>query len=221
MLGTGNKRFIAVAGNIGAGKSTLVERLCETLSFEPYYEPVTENPYLEDFYRDMGRWAFQSQVFFLSWRMQAHRELLDEPAPVVQDRSVYEDAEIFAENLYRQGHISPRDYRTYRNLYELFVSLLAPPDLVIYLRSSVTVLEGRIAKRGRGFEANIDRGYLEQLNLLYEEWIAGFDLSPVLTVDSDEVDFSVDSESVLAIARSAERAMEGKQSMLFPVDGAS
>jgi deoxyadenosine/deoxycytidine kinase len=212
------RRFIAVAGNIGAGKSTLVERLCDALGWKPYFEPVAQNPYLEDFYRDMGAWAFHSQVFFLSFRMKSHHQLLALSTPVVQDRSVYEDAEIFAENLYRQGHISERDYQTYRNLYDLFISLLAPPDLVVYLRTSVPVLAERIVRRGRDFEANIDTAYLDQLNTLYEQWISGYSLSPVLTVDSDSVDFSEDRESLLAIAERAEAAMEEKQSMLFPID---
>ncbi|MEX1248181.1 MAG: deoxynucleoside kinase, partial [Anaerolineales bacterium] len=131
------KHFVAVAGNIGVGKSTLVGKLCARLAWQPYYEPVAENPYLEDFYANMKAWAFQSQVFFLTHRLRMHLSLLEDPKSVVQDRSVYEDAEVFATNLFRQGEISERDYSTYRKLYKLLCDMLHPPDLVIYLRASV------------------------------------------------------------------------------------
>ena len=126
------KRFIAVAGNIGVGKSTLVTLLSEKLGWQPFYEPVAENPYLADFYENMRAWAFHSQVFFLTRRLRAHRQLLDHPTSAIQDRSVYEDAEIFAHNLYRQGHIDQRDYDAYRELYLVLTDFLPPPDLVIY-----------------------------------------------------------------------------------------
>ena len=212
------KRFIAVAGNIGAGKSTLVSRLAGRLRWKPYFEPVAENPYLVDFYADMERWAFQSQVFFLSYRMRSHNELLKASSSVVQDRSVYEDAEIFAKNLHKQGHMSARDYKTYRNLYELFVTLLDPPHLVIYLKAPVEVLEERIKKRGREFESGISREYLRRLNELYEEWIEGFSLCPILTVPAARMDFvSVDSY-VEVIAQEVRRITEGKQEVLFELD---
>lgn len=127
-----SRNFIVVAGNIGVGKSTLVEKLCTYLGWEPFYEPVTQNPYLEDFYHQMAAWAFHSQVFFLTHRLRLHYQLSRHPSSVVQDRSVYEDAEIFARNLYLQGYLSPRDYATYRELYETVIQLLPPPDLVIY-----------------------------------------------------------------------------------------
>ena len=123
------KKFVAVAGNIGVGKSTLVGMLCAKLGWEPFYEPVAENPYLADFYRDMNAWSFHSQVFFLTHRLKAHHELSLRPAAVIQDRSVYEDAEIFAQNLFLQGHIRPRDYQTYRELYQTLIEFLPPPDL--------------------------------------------------------------------------------------------
>ena len=125
------KKFVAVAGNIGVGKSTLVELLCVRMGWEPFYEPVTENPYLADFYADMDAWSFHSQVFFLAHRLRAHYNLAQHPTSVIQDRSVYEDAEIFAQNLFVQGHIQPRDYQTYRQLYETTMRFLPPPDLVI------------------------------------------------------------------------------------------
>src|SRR5512139_3429917 len=158
------KKFVAVAGNIGVGKSTLVELLSVRLGWEPLYEPVTDNPYLADFYRDMDAWSFHSQVFFLTHRLQAHYNISQHPSSVVQDRSVYEDAEIFAQNLYLQGHIPLRDYQTYRDLYETTMQFLPPPDLVIYLRASVPTLMNRISSRGRAYERTITSDYLHGLN---------------------------------------------------------
>ena len=138
------KKFVAVAGNIGVGKSTLVGMLCNKLEWEPFYEPVTDNPYLADFYGDMDTWSFHSQIYFLTHRLRAHYQLAQHPTSVIQDRSVYEDAEIFAQNLFLQKHIQPRDYQTYRDLYETAIQLLPPPDLVIYLRASVDTLSSRV-----------------------------------------------------------------------------
>jgi deoxyadenosine/deoxycytidine kinase len=183
------KIFIAIAGNIGAGKSSLTGLLSQRLGWEPFYEAVAENPYLADFYQDMTRYAFHSQIFFLSRRLRHHRRLLDFPGSVVQDRSVYEDAEIFARALYEQQHIGQRDYATYRELYEVLVQFLPPPDLVVYLRASVPTLLQRIALRGRSFEQNMDPAYLEQLNELYEEWMRSFNQCPVLALPADELDF--------------------------------
>ena len=183
------KHFVAIAGNVGAGKSSLVGLLADKLGWTPFYEAVDENPYLSDFYRDMRTWSFHSQVFFLSKRLRHHRRLLDHPSSVLQDRSVYEDAEIFAENLYRQGNMDERDYGVYRELYEVLTLYLPPPDLVVYLQASVPTLRKRIAQRGREYERGISADYLASLNELYEDWIAGFTLCPVLTVPSDDLDF--------------------------------
>src|SRR3990172_2684607 len=139
------KKFIAVAGNIGVGKSTLVGLLARRLSWQPFYEPVGDNPYLADFYRDMRTWAFHSQIFFLTRRLRIHRELCDHPTSSIQDRSVYEDAEVFARNLYRQGLMLDRDYRSYRELYDVLTQFLPAPDLVVYLRADVPTLLDRIA----------------------------------------------------------------------------
>ena len=183
------KHFIAIAGNIGVGKSTLTGMLARQLGWEPFYEAVEDNPYLADFYQDMRQWSFHSQIFFLSRRLRHHRALLDHPNSVVQDRSVYEDAEVFARNLYRQGNMGERDYKSYRELYEVLTMFLPSPDLVVYLRASVPTLQRRIALRGREYEREISADYLSQLNDLYEEWTANFTLCPVLTVPADDLDF--------------------------------
>jgi deoxyadenosine/deoxycytidine kinase len=201
-----SERFIAIAGNIGVGKSSLTELISSRFGWEPFFEAVAENPYLADFYADMARYAFHSQVFFLSRRLRHHRRLLDFPGPVVQDRSVYEDAEIFARALYQQGSISQRDYRTYRELYEVLVQFLPPPELIVYLRASVPTLLQRIQLRGRSFERSIAPSYLEQLNTYYEEWLSSFSLCPILTVCADGMDYVhnlADQDRLLAeIARS-------------------
>lgn len=209
------KHFVAVAGNIGVGKSTLVGKLCARLGWEPYYEPVTENPYLEDFYENMKAWAFHSQVFFLSHRLRMHLDLLGDPKSVVQDRSVYEDAEVFAANLFRQGEISERDYSTYRKLYQLLCDMLRPPDLVIYLRASVPTLQRRISQRGRDFESTINPEYLDQLNTLYQQWIEKFSLCPVLTVPTDEMDFVAHNGHLELITQKMGEKLMGKEEVDF------
>ena len=211
------KRYVVLAGNIGVGKSTLVDLLCRRLDWSAYYEPVAENPYLKDFYSDMQRWGFHSQCFFLTHRAISHRGLSLEPSSVVQDRSIYEDAEVFARNLFMQGQLSARDYQVYRDLYQVFVSLLPPPDLVVYLRASLPTLRQRIGVRARRFEQSIPDSYLEGLGLLYEDWIGSFQLAPVLAVETDELDFnnhSADLETVVARIETALR--EGQEELDFP-----
>jgi deoxyadenosine/deoxycytidine kinase len=209
------KRYLVLAGNIGAGKSTLVELLCRRLGWTPYFEPVAENPYLKDFYADMERWAFHSQAYFLMHRARSHRELSLEAGSVVQDRSLYEDAEVFAKNLYRQGQLTDRDYQVYREMYGVFTSLLPSPDLVVYLRASVPTLKRRIAQRARTFEQTIPDAYLEGLNVLYEEWIGGFALAPVLTVEADQTDVLDRSEDLDAVVERIEEALKDGQGTLF------
>ncbi|MGB9775150.1 MAG: deoxynucleoside kinase [Anaerolineae bacterium] len=209
------KWFVAVAGNIGVGKSSLTGMLGERLGWEPFFEAVSDNPYLADFYQDMARWSFHSQVFFLSRRLRHHHQLLLRPNSVVQDRTVYEDAEIFARNLHRQGLMSERDYRSYRELYEVMSALLPPPDLVVYLRASVPTLMARIAQRGRPFERNIAPEYLEQLNELYEEWIGRFNLCPVLTVPSDRLDFVANSHHLDLIVEKVLEKLQGREVVEF------
>jgi deoxyadenosine/deoxycytidine kinase len=209
------KHFVAVAGNIGVGKSTLVGKLASHLHWTPYYEPVTENPYLEDFYSNMRAWAFQSQVFFLRHRLTMHLDLLAHPKSVIQDRSVYEDAEIFAKNLFLAGHMDERDYATYRDLYKLLCDMLRPPDLVIYLRASVPTLQRRISQRGRDFEAGISSEYLQQLNDLYEDWVNNFSLCPVLTVPTDDMNFVTNEGLVDLVTLKMSEKLMGKEEVVF------
>ena len=212
------KHFIAVAGNIGVGKSTLVLLLSQRLKWQPFYEPVEDNPYLADFYQDMRSWAFHSQIFFLTRRLRIHRQLLDHPTSAIQDRSVYEDAEIFAHNLYRQNLIGERDYRSYRELYQILVEFLPPPDLVIYLRASVPTLVERIGMRGRDYERQISPDYLEQLNHLYEDWIAHFSLCPVLTVPADALNYVTNRAHLDLIVRKVQEKLVGKEEVVFGED---
>lgn len=184
-----SRHFVAIAGNVGVGKSSLTSLLSQELGWEAFYEAVDDNPYLSDFYQDMRAWSFHSQVFFLSRRLRHHYQLSQHPNTVIQDRTVYEDAEIFARNLYEQQLMSERDYGSYHELYEVMCALLPPPTLVVYLSASVDTLLARISQRGRDFERDISRAYLERLNALYEEWITGFSLCPVLTVPADRVDY--------------------------------
>lgn len=209
------KKFVAVAGNIGVGKSTLVEMLCVRMGWEPFYEPVAENPYLADFYKDMDAWSFHSQVFFLSHRLRSHFQLSQHSSSVVQDRSVYEDAEIFAQNLYLQGHISKRDYQSYRDLYETTMGFLPPPDLVIYLRASVPTLMHRISNRGRAYEQTISPDYLQGLNNLYETWIDNFTLCPILAVPGDDLDFVSHPGHLRLVVQKIQDKLTGKDEVVF------
>ncbi|WP_117237217.1 deoxynucleoside kinase [Thermus sediminis] len=181
--------YVAIAGNIGSGKSTLTALLAEAFGLKPVYEAVSENPYLEDFYRDMGAYAFHSQVFFLARRVRQHLLEVNGNPRVVQDRTVYEDAFVFARNLYREGYLSERDWRTYMDLFQSVSPALRKPDLLIYLRASLPTLRARILKRGRPFEKGIPDRYLLSLNALYEELMASWELCPVAVVEADRVDF--------------------------------
>lgn len=184
-----SKQFIAIAGNIGAGKSTLTGMLSEAFGWQPFYEANAENPYLADFYGEMQRWSFHSQVFFLGKRLEHHHQLVQHPGSVVQDRTVYEDAEVFACNLYEQGSMSDRDYDAYRRLYEAVRAFVPPPDLIVYLQGSVTTLQQRIQQRGREFEMNMSVEYLERLNDLYDRWMENWTFCPALIVNIDGSDF--------------------------------
>lgn len=186
------KKFIAVAGNIGVGKSSLVEFLCTQYGFAPFVEPNLTNPYLDDFYNDFKAWSFHSQIYFLTHKFRLHKELERCDGTVVQDRTIYEDAEIFARNLHRSRYMSNRDFGTYMELYSVMRRELAPPDLMIYLQCPVPTIKKRIKLRGRANEQQIPESYLKRLNVLYEEWIQGYDLSPVLVWPTDKMDYLTD-----------------------------
>ncbi len=203
-------RFIAVAGNIGAGKSTFVEFLQGRFDIRPFYEPNESNPYLKDFYGDMRRWAYQSQTYFLASKFKIHQDIVASGETVVQDRTIYEDAEIFAENLYRSRVMPKRDYQTYRAMYENIVAMLPPPDLLIYLRCSVRAVRKRIKLRGRPEEQDIRLAYLKRLHGLYEEWFERYDRSPTLVVDTEQLDYVNDMVHRIDLIEQVERIMRGE-----------
>lgn len=185
-------RYIAIAGNMGAGKSTLVEFLQVRFGVIPYFEPNEENPYLEAFYADMPRWAFASQIYFLQRKLALHLELEAENGVVVLDRSIYEDAEIFARNLHRMKILSARDWETYSGLYESIRARLLPPDLLIYLRCSVRTVRRRIRLRARPEEQTVSLQYVRRLNDLYNQWFAAYSLSPTVVLETDRLDYVSD-----------------------------
>ena len=186
------RKFIAIAGNIGAGKTELTRFLTSKYQLTPFFEPNDTNPYLADFYRDMRSWAFRSQIYFLTHKFRLHRQLEQEPGTVLQDRTIYEDAEIFARNLHRQRYIDKRDWQTYWELYQTVAAALAAPDLMIYLRCPVRTLKQRIRLRGRQMEQDIPTSYLKRLNDLYEEWFKSYKMSPVLVLPTDKLDYLTD-----------------------------
>ncbi len=183
------KRTIAIAGNMGSGKSTLVEFLSRTYNVSPFYEPNDENPYLADFYGDMQRWAFQSQLYFLSNKFRLHQELDRHSGVVALDRTIFEDAEIFATALYQMRKISKRDWDTYQGFYHAILDAIQPPDLMIYLRCSMRTLRARIKLRGRGMEQDVPLAYLKRLDRLYEGWISSYKMSDVLVLETDRLDY--------------------------------
>ncbi len=187
--GSGNKMFVVVAGNIGTGKTTLTNKLSERLGWKPNFESVEGNPFLEDFYVDMERWAYHLQVYFLTHRFNTHRDIELSNSSSIQDRSIYEDAHIFARNLYENGTMSQREYDTYHNLYTTMTGYLNPPDLMIYLKRSVPKLMERIKERNRECEKEIAVDYIAQLNRYYDEWFEHYDQGKCLIIDTDELDF--------------------------------
>lgn len=195
------KYFIAVAGNIGAGKSSLTRLLSERFGWTPFFESVADNPYLGDFYGDMKRWSFNLQVYFLSNRFMSHKAITEGPESVILDRVIYEDAEIFARNLYLIEKMDERDYKNYVELYKVMTAYLRPPDLLIYLRANIDTLLKQISLRGRDFEQGIPREYLEQLNAHYENWTKNYTLGPLLTVESDDLDFVNKKEDLETVVK--------------------
>jgi deoxyadenosine/deoxycytidine kinase len=186
------QRFIAIAGNIGAGKSTLLQFLTSTYDIAPFYEPNDANPYLPDFYKDMRRWAFQSQLFFLSNKFRIHQEADRTPGVVIQDRTIFEDAEIFATALHRMRKIDKRDWQTYWSFYQTILETIRPPDLMIYLHCSMRTLRRRIRLRGRQMEQDIPLSYLRRLQGLYDQWIENYSLGEILVLDTGKLDFVSD-----------------------------
>jgi deoxyadenosine/deoxycytidine kinase len=186
------RKTIAIAGNMGSGKSTLVEFLSRTYAVSPFYEPNEQNPYLPDFYRDMRRWAFHSQVYFLSNKFRLHQELDRTPGVSILDRTIFEDAEVFAKALREMRRIDKRDWETYQDLYRAILEAIRPPDLMIYLRCSMRTLRKRIRLRGRAMEQDVPLSYLKRLESLYESWIGTYRMSDLLILETDRLDYVSD-----------------------------
>ncbi|PVX51052.1 deoxyadenosine/deoxycytidine kinase [Balneicella halophila] len=200
---------IAVAGNIGSGKTTLTRLLAKHYNWEPYYEDASSNPYLADFYDDMKRWSFNLQVCFLKSRFQQLVEIHQKDQAVIQDRTIYEDAMIFAPNLHDMGLMTSRDFANYQKLFKLMTSLIDEPDLLIYLKSSVPTLVGNIQKRGRAYEESIRLDYLKNLNNRYNSWIFSNYKGNVLLVDADSIDFLENKEDLNGIIDAVESKLHG------------
>jgi deoxyadenosine/deoxycytidine kinase len=184
-----NPKHIAISGNIGSGKTTLAEKLAKHYGWSPLYESVDHNPYLRDFYEDMTRWAFHLQIYFLNSRFNQVHQIRQSERTIVQDRTIYEDAYIFASNLHKSGHISARDYQSYLDIFQSMIRFVQAPDLLIYLKADIPKLVRQIQKRGRDFEYSIRLDYLKNLNEHYESWIGGYKEGKLLTIDVNEMDF--------------------------------
>jgi deoxyadenosine/deoxycytidine kinase len=209
------KRLILVAGNIGAGKTSLTERIGERLGWRTAFESVVDNPYLPDFYKDMQAWAFHLQIYFLGHRAEQHLELAADPQSAICDRSIYEDAYIFARALNTLGNLNERDYHAYRRLFELVVRKLPAPDLLIYLRAPVPVLLERIHQRARNIETGITAEYLSLLESYYDEWMSTFDVCPVLTIKTDDLDFVHKTQHMDTVVLYIQDKLAGKEEMIF------
>lgn len=200
---------IAIAGNIGSGKTTLTGLLAKQFKWEPHYEDVNDNPYLNDFYDDMQRWSFNLQIYFPNSRFQQISKIKKHPKTIIQDRSIYEDAYIFAPNLHAMGLMTTRDFQNYQHLFELMNSFISPPDLMIYLRGSVSALVKQIEKRGRPYENNIRIDYLKRLNERYEAWISTYELGKLLIIDIDEINFAENKEHLGMIVERVQAELTG------------
>lgn len=200
---------IAIAGNIGSGKTTLAGLLSKHYGWEAHYEDVDTNPYLNNFYEDMQRWSFNLQIYFLNSRFRQIVEIRGGDTTVIQDRTIYEDARIFAPNLHAMGLMSSRDFDNYKSLFELMSSFIKPPDLLIYLKASVGTLVSQIQKRGREYESSIRLDYLKRLNDLYEDWIATYDLGKLLVVNVDTIKFSENPDDLGHIIQRIDAEIHG------------
>jgi len=210
------KRFIVVAGNIGSGKTSLTERIGARLEWRAAFESVSDNPYLAEFYADMRQWSFHLQVFFLGHRAQQHLALANDPQSAIVDRSIYEDAYIFARALHHLGNLSERDYWSYRTVFDLVVDGLPRPDLLLYLKAPVPVLLDRIHSRGRAIEGGITGEYLTLLESFYDEWLQSFDLCPVLTLPAGDLDFVHKPKHLEIVVQRIQERLAGKEDIVFP-----
>jgi deoxyadenosine/deoxycytidine kinase len=209
-------RLIFVAGNIGAGKTSLTERIGGRLGWRTAFESVADNPYLPDFYADMKKWSFHLQVFFLGHRAEQYLDLAAGPKNAIADRSIYEDAYIFARALHHLGNLSERDYLAYRRLFDLVTNSLPAPDLLIYLRCPVSILMERITQRGRQMESGITADYLTLLESFYDDWLQSFDLCPVLTIPSGDLDFVHKPRHLDIVVQRIRDKLAGKEEIVFP-----
>lgn len=200
---------IAVVGNIGAGKTTLTELLAKNYGWTPLYEAVDNNPYLEDFYSDMKRWSFNLQIYFLNSRFKQIIDIQKNGRDIIQDRTIYEDAYIFAENLHDMGLMTTRDYENYEAIFSNITSFIKPPDLLVYLKASVPTLVNNIHRRGREYEIGIRLDYLSKLNDKYDKWIKNYKLGKLLILDKDKLDFANNTEDMAAIVEKIEREING------------
>lgn len=210
------KHFVLVSGNIGAGKSSLTERLGQRLGWHVGYESVSDNPYLADFYQDMAKWAFHLQVFFIGHRAEQHIQLFGQPGSAIADRSIYEDAYIFARALRHMGVISERDYDAYRRTFDLVVAHLPRPDLLLFLRCPVPTLMARIRERNRAIESGISEEYLDLLEKFYDEWLKDFDLCPVLVIPSEKLNFVDRPEHLDIVIERIQDMLAGREDVVFP-----
>ena len=209
------KRLLIVAGNIGAGKTSLTERIADRLKWQSAFESVADNPYLADFYDDMRSWSFHLQVFFLGHRAEQYLEIARSPQSAILDRSIYEDAHIFARALYHMGNLNERDYLSYRRVFDLVVAGLPAPDLLIYLKAPVPVLIERIRRRGRDIETGISPEYLSLLESFYDDWLQTFDVCPVLTIRTDDLDFVHQSQHMDIVVKRIQDKLTGKEEVVF------
>lgn len=209
------KRLILVAGNIGSGKTSLTERIGEQLGWRTAFESVADNPYLPNFYADMRQWSFHLQIFFLGHRARQHLELWEDPRSAIIDRSIYEDAHIFARALHKMGHLSVLDYQSYLRVFELVMRSLPAPSLLIYLKAPIATLMERIQARGRDIEKGITAEYLGLLDSYYNEWMNGFDLCPVLTLRTDDLDFVHQPEHLDLVVKHIQDKLAGKEEITF------
>ena len=208
-MNTSEIRHIAIAGNIGAGKTTLCEQLGRNFAWDVHYESTDNNPYLSDFYTDMKRWSFNLQVYFLNNRYRQILNIQNGDRTVIQDRTIYEDAHIFAPNLHDMGLMTTRDYENYRDLFELMMSQVNPPDLLIYLKASIPTLVAHIQSRGRDYEGSMSLDYLKRLNERYEEWIGSYTIGNLLIINADEVDFKNNPEDLGKIVNQVQGELHG------------